>query len=373
MFNELQFLLNYPGGKITAFLIILIFSSVILQLLLMLIIRIIKFIAGKTETTLDDRLLAAVSPYLPVIAIIGSVWFSVAQVYPGQTINGMTDFEILIVLLLGIFGLLIGSVADALLVWYGIEIRTGEKKVNEKDVFPFVRNVVRIGIAAIFIVFILQRLGFDTTAIITGLGVGGLAVALALQDTLGNFFGGVHILVDKPFREEDYIKTDNGVEGQVKQIGWRTTKVETFPSRNLIIVPNSKIANAVLENFSFPEQETGVVGTIGVDYKEDVERVEQVIREAIQKAGENSGLIDKNSIWSRFDSFGDFSLNFKYGFLVKGWMNKAPALSAANKEIFTSFKRNQINIPFPVRTIYNANTTEKNSEKPRKENKKQYS
>jgi small-conductance mechanosensitive channel len=217
---------------------------------------------------------------------------------------------------------------------------------------------VRIGITAIFIVFILQRLGFDTTAIITGLGVGGIAVALALQDTLGNFFGGVHILVDKPFKEEDYIKTDNGVEGQVKQIGWRTTKVETFPSRNLIIVPNSKIANAVLENFSFPEQETGVVGTVGVDYKEDVERVEQVIRESLEIASEKSGLIEKNSVWVRFDNFGDFSLNFRYGFLVKGWANRAPALSGANKEIFNNFKKKQINIPFPVRTIYNVNNKE---------------
>lgn len=358
MFSELQFLLNYPGGKITAFLIILIVSSVALQLLLMLIIRIIKFIAGKTETTLDDRLLAAVGPYLPIIAIIVSVWFSVSQIYPGQTINGMSDFEILVVLMLAILGLMIGSIADALLIWYGIEIRSGEKKVNEKDVFPFVRNVVRIGITAIFIVFILQRLGFDTTAIITGLGVGGIAVALALQDTLGNFFGGVHILVDKPFKEEDYIKTDNGVEGQVKQIGWRTTKVETFPSRNLIVVPNSKIANAVLENFSFPEQETGVVGTVGVDYKEDVERVEQIIRESLEIASEKSGLIEKNSVWVRFDNFGDFSLNFRYGFLVKGWMNRAPALSGANKEIFNNFKKNQINIPFPIRTIYNVNNKE---------------
>ena len=329
----------------------------------MVVVRIIKFIAGKTQTTLDDRLLLAVGPYLPIIAIVSSLWFSVSQVYPGQTLQGMNDFEVLVVLLLGICGLMVGSIADAILVWYGIEIRTGDKKVNEKDVFPFVRNVVRIGISAIFIVFILQRLGFDTTAIITGLGVGGIAVALALQDTLGNFFGGVHILVDKPFKEEDYIKTDNGVEGQVKQIGWRTTKIETFPSRNMIIVPNSKIANAVLENFSFPESETGVIGVVGVDYKEDVEKVEQIIKESIQIASEKTKLIEKNSIWARFENFGDFSLNFKYGFLVKSWVDRAPALSAANKEIFNEFRKNQINIPYPVRTIYNMNNEKTNERK----------
>lgn len=374
MLSELEFLTNLPGARISAFLIILIGTSIISQLALTALLRIIRFLAGKTETTLDDRLLGAVSPYLPVIAVVISIWFSISQIYPGQNIQGMDEFELLVIALLAVVGLMIGSIADALLVWYGIEIRAENKKVNEKDVFPFVRNVIRIGISAIFIVFILQRLGFDTTAIITGLGVGGIAVALALQDTLGNFFGGVHILVDKPFKEEDYIKTDTGFEGQVKQIGWRTTKIETFPNRNLIIVPNSKIANAVLENFSYPEQDTGVSYTIGVDYKEDVQKVEQVILDAIKQVAKTNNAINQESIWVRFDTFGDFSLNFKFGFLVKGWQNRAIALAAVNREIFYEFKKNRINIPFPVRTIYNVNTNEKNEDKTREnKTKKQYS
>lgn len=370
MYQELQFLTTLPGGKISAFLLILAVSSIALQIALTIVLRIVKYIAGKTDTTLDDRLLGAVSPYLPVIAIIISAWFSVSQIYPGTVIYGMDDFEILVILLLAIIGLMIGSAADAILVWYGIEIRATNKKVNEKDVFPFVRNVVRIGIVSIFGVFILQRIGFDTTAIITGLGVGGLAVALALQDTLGNFFAGVHILVDKPFKEEDYIKTDTGFEGLVKQIGWRTTKVETFPARNLIYVPNSKIANSVLENFSYPAHDTGILQVIGVDYKEDVENVERILLGAIKNAAQKTNIIIPESIWGRFDSFGDFSLNFKYGFLVQGWQNRPIATSLVNKEIFYEFKKNNITIPFPVRTIYNVNNQENSGKAKKPENKK---
>jgi small-conductance mechanosensitive channel len=181
-----------------------------------------------------------------------------------------------------------------------------------------------------------------------------LAVALALQDTLGNFFGGVHILVDKPFREEDYVKMDNGIEGVIKQIGWRTTKINTFPTNNLIIVPNSKIANSILENFSYPNEKTGIVQTIGVDYKEDVEQVETILLDTLLKTAEKTnGIIDKESVWVRFDSFGDFSLNFKYGYLVNDWSNKGSASRSTNKAIFYAFKENNINIPFPVRTIHN--------------------
>ncbi|MBI5223662.1 mechanosensitive ion channel family protein [Candidatus Micrarchaeota archaeon] len=359
MFSEFQFLLDLPGGKVTAFLCLLIGTGIFFQLLLLLCLRIIRFVAGKTTTTLDDRLIAAISPYLPIFALLVSIWFSASQIYAGIVLYGFNDFELLVLSLLAVTGLALSSIGDAILVWYGLEIRSGGRKVNEREVFPFVRNVIRIGIIVLFIVFILQRLGFDTTAIITGLGVGGLAVALALQDTLSNFFGGVHILVDKPFKEDDYIKTDGGVEGQVKQIGWRTTKIETFPSKNLLVVPNSKIASSMLENFSYPLPEIGITGIIGVDYKEDVLNVERILNDALRSVAQKSDLISPSSIWVRFDSFGDFSLNFRYGYVVKDWLSRGTASHLINTEIFYAFKKNNINIPFPVRTIYAVNGADK--------------
>lgn len=343
-----------PGGELTQFLLILTLLSIVFQVALMAILKILQFIVGKTTTTLDDRILKAVRPFLPIIAALTGLWMSIETVAPTITIINKPISEAYIIGMLGTAAFLISAIADAVLIWYGIEIRPNKKSIREDEVFPFVRNVVKIGIIVLFLVFILQRLGFDTTAIITGLGVGGLAVALALQDTLGNFFGGVHILVDKPFREEDYVKMDNGIEGVIKQIGWRTTKINTFPTNNLIIVPNSKIANSILENFSYPNEKTGIVQTIGVDYKEDVEQVETILLDTLLKTAEKTnGIIDKESVWVRFDSFGDFSLNFKYGYLVNDWSNKGSASRSTNKAIFYAFKENNINIPFPVRTIHN--------------------
>lgn len=349
----LEVLESLPGGDITAFAVLLAVLAVLFQALLMLALKILAFFVGKTKTTLDDRVLKVLGSYLPFVAFFTALLIALEAVYPSIVVlDKFTELDIYIIVMLGLFGLVLASLADVLLVWYGIEIRPRKKAVKEEEVFPFVRNVVKLTIVILFFVFILQRVGFDTTAIITGLGIGGLAVALALQDTLGNFFGGLHILIDKPFKEDDYIKLESGLEGTVKQIGWRTTRMETM-AQNEVIVPNSKLAGSLLENYSTPRELSGVNYTVGVDYKEDIDSVEKIIKESLLKVAKNNPLMDETSIWVRFDSFGEHSLNFKFGYLVKGYVNRFAVLKEVNRELFYSFKKNGINIPFPVRVIYN--------------------
>jgi len=341
-----------PGGDITAFIIIRAVLAVAFDVALSIILKILGFLVGKTKTTLDDRVLKAMSAFLPAISVLTALWISLEAVYPNFELNNKySDFDLYLNLMLVIIGLMLGAIADAVLIWYGIEIRPSKvKKVRDEEVFPFVRNVVKIAIIIVFVVFVLQRLGFETTAILTGLGVGGLAVALALQDTLGNFFGGVHILVDKPFREEDYIRLESGLEGTVKQIGWRTTRIMT-PTQNELIVPNSKLAGSILENYSTPNEMSGVIYSIGVDCREDIDSVEKIMTEALQEVAKKEPLMDPQSIWVRFDSFGDYTLNFKFGYMMRGYVNRFDVLKEVNRGLFYSLKKNGIRIPFPVRVI----------------------
>ncbi len=347
---------SLPGGQLTSFMVVLFALALALDICLTLILKVLGLLVSRTKTSLDDRVLKAVGRYLPFISIATAVFVSFQLVYPGMAAvagYGISDLYILAMLIIG--GFLLSSVADAILVWYGIEIRPDKRKVREEHVFPFVRNVVKIAILLIFLVFLLQRTGFDTTAIVTGLGVGGIAVALALQDTLSNFFAGVHILVDKPFREEDYIKVEPAagtpIEGIVKQIGWRTTRMLT-PSMNEVVVPNAKLAGSTLENLSVPNESTGVFYTIGVDCREDVDRVGEIISRALHEAARKARCMDAQSIWVRFDSFGDYSLNFKFGYIVKGYVNRFDALKEVNRSLFYSFKKEGISVPFPAMVVY---------------------
>lgn len=344
-------MLALPGGRPVAFIVLLIALTVLLDLLFVILFKIVRMAVQRTKTTLDDRIVKSVSSYLPFIALITSAWFSLEVFYPELVLWGqLQELDIYIVLMLGLAGLVISSVIDVLIIWYGIEIRPMKKGVKEKEVYPFVRTLVKFGIWILFLVFILQKLGFDTTALITGLGIGGLAVALALQDTLANFFAGIHIFMDKPFRQYDYIKLENGTEGTVKEIGWRSTRIRT-PLRNEIIVPNSKIAGSILENYStLPE--VGVSYNLGVSLSEDIDKVEELITKALEKVAKKDENFIGETIWVRFDSFGEYSLNFKYGYQVKGQANRWPVLKQVNKEIYYLFKKNKVSMPLPIRVVY---------------------
>ncbi len=349
----LEILTSLPGGSITAFVILLVILAVAFDILLTIFLKFLKFLVSKTETTLDDRILKTLSAYLPTVASITSLWISLETFYPDLIILGkLHESDLYIVVMLGVCGLLLSSIANQVLLWYGLEIRPRKKDVKDEEVFPFVRNVVRIAIIVVFAVFVLQRIGFDTTAIITGLGIGGLAVALALQDTLSNFFAGVHILIDKPFREDDYIKTDSSIEGTVSKIGWRTTRLVNL-AQNEVILPNSKLINSTIENFSSPHNSSGVIYEVGVDYKEDIDNVEKLVSDALHTVAKRQPLMDEKGIFVRFDSFGEYSLNFKFGYNLRGYVNRWIVLKEVNRELFYVFKKNNVNIPFPVRVLHN--------------------
>ena len=338
-----------PFGDVVAFLVLLVTFAIILQLILWIALKILKFVVSKTTASLDDRMLRVLGFYVPILVFLTSIWLSFDAVYPNLMIGSYSIFEIYIILLLVCSAFLSSAIIDTFLLWYGLEIRA-HKKTRDEEVFPFVRNVVRGTILLIFAIFILQKMGFETSAILTGLGVGGLAVALGLQDTLTNFFGGVHILVDKPFREEDIIKLENGIEGTVRQIGWRTTRIITG-ANNEVIVPNSKLAGAILENYS-SQATIGVWYSLDVSHKEDVEKVEKIIMTVLERLAEKEENMVKNTVWVRFDAFVEYKLNFKFGYMVRGYPNRWGILKKLNIALFQAFKKNRIKIAMPVRVIY---------------------
>jgi len=343
--------IDIPQGSFWMFLILAVGLSILFELILLLFRVIAKFIAGKTKISLDDDILKASSSYFLPIAILTALFLSVAVVYPGFNIAGYSELDIYLMLLLILIALLLAAVIDVLLVWYGIQIQPPKRKgISKKNVFPFVRNVVRVGIYLLFFVFILQIAGFDTTALITGLGIGGLAVALALQGTLSNFFGGMHILIDKPFREGDYIILETGQEGVVNSIGWRTTKILTL-GKDEVVVPNAKLAESIIKNESTPLDETGLLYEIGVSYDSDIDKVIDTLKKVAKTVENKNELMVKDSFFVRLDKYGDYALKFKFGYRVYGYVNQWKVLADINREIYSEFKKNKIEIPYPIMVV----------------------
>jgi small-conductance mechanosensitive channel len=200
---------------------------------------------------------------------------------------------------------------------------------------------------------VLSTIGIAITPILAALGVGGLAVGLALQDTLGNLFAGVHILVEKPVRVGDYVKLETGQEGYVTDVGWRTTRMRMLPN-NMLIVPNAKLAQSILTNYYLPERRMSLLIPISVSYEADPDRVEALlVEEATRAAAEVPGLLAEPAPFVRFiPGFGDSSLDFTLICQVAEFVDQYLAQHELRKRIFRRFRAEGIEIPFPQRVVH---------------------
>lgn len=216
-------------------------------------------------------------------------------------------------------------------------------------------NIVRIGIVIICGGIVLQILGIPVTPVLTALGVGALAVALALQDTLTNLFSGVQVIASRQVRTGDYIKLDTGDEGYVSDITWRNTIVRAL-SNNYIIIPNSKIATAIVTNYYLPEREMSVLVELSVAYSSDLHRVEDVTVAAAKEVLQNvSGGVETFEPFIRFHTFGESSIKFSVILRGKEFTDQYLIKHEFIKLIIERFREYKIEIPFPTRTIYTNN------------------
>src|SRR3990172_10401762 len=308
--------------------------------------------ARKTETKVDNIILESVRH--------PSIYWSIAiGLYVAVDISPLPP-KVTAYTLKALYILIIFSATLALanliskLIQYAIENRELPLPATGLS-----RTVIKAVVLTIGILIILSSLGISITPLITALGVGGLAVALALQDTLSNLFAGIHILVERPVRVGDYIKLSSGEEGYVMDIGWRTTRIKML-ANNVIIVPNNKLSQSIITNYYYPEKRMSLLIPIGVSYDSDPDRVEKILVEEAQKAaGEIAGFLKEPLPFVRFiPGFGDSSLNFTLICQVAEYVDQYLVQHELRKRIFKRFKDEGIEIPFPIRTVYLKQTKE---------------
>lgn len=206
-------------------------------------------------------------------------------------------------------------------------------------------------IIVIGILVILSSLGISITPLITALGVGGLAVALALQDTLANLFSGMHILMERSIRIGDFIKLETGQEGYVEDITWRTTRVRMLPN-NMVVIPNNKLAQSIVTNYYLPGKEMSVMIPVSVSYSSDPEKVEKIlVEEAKNAANQIPGLLDKPEPSARLIGFGESSLDFTLNCSVQEFTDQYLVQHELRKKIFKRFQKENIEFPYPHRTV----------------------
>jgi len=228
--------------------------------------------------------------------------------------------------------------------YYG---RGVERRLLSASLFASVAQGIVIAVGALVV---LSSLGIAITPLLTALGVGGLAVALALKDTLANLFSGIQIVASRQLRPGDYVKLENGFEGVVEDVNWRTTTIRELPN-NLIVVPNEKLAQSIFTNYHLPDAQLTVSVSVGVGYGSDLEDVEKVALEAAVAALRDAETPVTMEPFVRFREFGDSSINLTVHTRVPEFTDQFRVRSFLIKRLYEGFGRAGIEIPFPHRVV----------------------
>jgi small-conductance mechanosensitive channel len=217
-----------------------------------------------------------------------------------------------------------------------------------KDIIPFVENISKIVIFASALMVLLSLWKVNITPLVASAGIAGAAVAFAAKDMLGNFFGGISIFMDKPFKIGDYIVLDQGERGEVVAIGIRSTRIKTRDDI-LITIPNSIIANTKIINESAPAPKFRIKIPVSVAYGSDIDIVEKIL---LDVASDNANVVKEPVPRVRFRAFGDSALNFELLCWAKEPVLRGRTIHELNSAIYKSFNEAGIRIPFPQRDVH---------------------
>ena len=287
---------------------------------------------------------------------IGTIWLGLLGIFfaaRSLQVTSASGASIINVSIIVVKVLLIVSVTWLMMRLAVGFIRYSIRKVEkEEKTSSMLVNLTRVIILILGGLIIMNTFGFSITPIITALGVAGFAVALALQETLANLFAGLQILISKQFTVGDYVKLSSGEEGKVADISWRNTTVEAL-SNNMIVIPNSKIASSAITIYNQPNDELSVSIAVGIDYKSDLAKVEEiVIDETKMLIEESDGAIKNCEPFVRFKEFGDSSINLKVYLRAKDFVSQFKLKHDLMKRIYERFQKEGINIPFPITTVH---------------------
>lgn len=305
----------------------------------------------KTETVYDDLFLSAINKPLELLFVIGGFWIGVQILQlPVEPVDARKfAYGILKLLLTVDVAWALYNLVNLVEVWISQWVSSSESELDD-HLLPFVRKFLRITVVVVAVLVAVQNLGFSIAGLIASLGIGGLAVALAAQDTLANVFGSFMIIADRPFHIGDMIKYDS-VEGKVEEVGFRSTRIRTL-DRSLVSVPNRLITNTAVNNLT-RMTERRVRFVIGVTYDTPPEKMRQALQ-AIRALLAARTDLDQTSTLVYFNDFGASSLDIlvQYFTLTTAIPEHLAIREEIGLAIMEELERLGLSFAFPSQTVY---------------------
>ena len=339
---------EFGAGSLLPFLLALAVALVAAKIANAIVKRAAKSMAGRTKTRLDDFLLEALD--LPL-----TIFFMGAGIYAAALLAGLSALPLFgfaakeFVILAGAYA--VYQAFSALLRWY-VEEAAAARNLPLADLQSTLRRVGALFIFSIAVIMALDTADIEVSPLIASLGIAGLAVALAFQDTLGNFFAGITISADRPVREGDYVQVEGGYEGYVHKIGWRSTQIRAL-ANNIVVVPNSKLAASIITNYYAPDKALAVLVPVSVAYGSDLKRVERVTCEVASEAQKKvKGATRDFKPFIRYGAFGDSGISFSVILRANEYVDRYLLTHEFIKALHARYAKEGIEIPYPKRHVY---------------------
>lgn len=305
----------------------------------------LRNISKKTKWKGDDIIIKHLDSAPVLWLFMAGIYFATLNTNIGDSYKTIIIRTLIVVLIATVSIVISGIVVDFIKI-QGIKTEGG---LPATSIFTWLTKIIIFILAALIV---LQTFGISITPLLTALGVGGLAVALALQDTLSNLFAGIYMIASKKFSPGDYVELESGDSGYIEDITWRNTTIRML-SNNLVILPNSKIANSKLINYSKPQKEMSVLIDCGVSYNSDLEKVEKITIDVAKDIMDKvEGTVSGFEPFIRFHTFGESSINFTVILRVTEFVNQYIIKHEFVKALHKRFRKEGIEIPFPQRTIH---------------------
>ncbi|MBQ5501113.1 MAG: mechanosensitive ion channel family protein [Selenomonas sp.] len=281
--------------------------------------------------------------------VVGLYWIvnTIDIIEPLVRIFSYILFTVIILTITRVIARTISGVVD-------MQIERSQQSMPKTTLLNAILNGI---IYAMGILVVLQYYGISIAPILTALGVGGMAVALALQETLANIFSGLHLILSKQLRLGDYIRLSSGEEGRVTDITWRFTTIVPVGDGNMVVIPNQKIASSIITNYSMPRHDIVIKIPVGVAYDSDLQKVEDVTLDVARQVltALNEKLDDNRQPTVRFYNFGDSSIDFNVLLHSARFDDQFRLKHEFIKALTARFRQEGIEIPFPIRTVIKQN------------------
>jgi len=342
-----RYINSYPNFIVWLIPIIIVFIGTLIGLFFKKYIHSrLKLAAEQSKWEIDDLLLNAVESQIILWFFLISLSLAFRD-FKFADYYGIYISQILVILVISSITHSIANLTNGLLIIWSKKQGRGFPSTT------MFSNFVMIAVYIIGLLIILDSLNISIAPMLTALGVGGIAVSLALKDTLSDVFAGLHILLSKKVQPGDFVSLDSGEMGYIKNITWRnTTMLER--TNNIIHIPNNKLSSAIVKNYDTSDPSFSIKIPVGISYKSNLDEVEKIVLEVANEIHSEMEETNKNSKPAfKFRNFGESSINFMVYFRGNKYGDQNPIIHQFIKKLHNRFDKEGIEIPFPIRTLIN--------------------